>query len=280
VLRRPTRFTTPADVMDATLGAVTIGLVPVMGSLHAGHHALIRRSHAENDDTIVAMVDPSGKPLDLSESDLKEAGDEGARIFYLPSPTTVFPDGFATLVHVEGIADRWEGASRPGHFDRVTTLITILHNQLQPTRTYLGEKHLQQVAVLERVHRDLSLAGEIVPCPTVRDPDGLPLSSYNCRLTDDERAAALAIPNAMFTIQQRALDGETQSTALEEIGRQIIASQPLLTLDYLAVVDPETFDPLTEIATGARAIVAATIGGTRIIDNIHLQRGAGHPGQG
>jgi pantoate--beta-alanine ligase len=264
--------------MDATLGAVTIGLVPVMGPLHAGHLGLIRRSHAENDDTIVAMVDPGGKLLDIGESDLKEAGEEGARIFYVPAPSTVYPDGFATLVQVQGLADRWEGASRLGHFDRVTTLITILLNQLQPTRTYLGEKHLQQVAVVERVHEDLGLSGEIVPCPTVRDPDGLPLSSYSSSLTGNERAAALAVPDAMFTIQQRALDGETDVATLEEGGRQIIASQPLLTLDYLAIVDPETFEPLTEVATGARAIVAATIDGTRVIDNVYLQRGTGHPG--
>lgn len=276
MLRSPTSFTTPADVMDATLGAVTIGLVPVMGSLHAGHLALIRRSHAENDDTIVAMVDPAGNPLDLPDADLRDAGDVGARIFYLPCPTTIFPEGFASRVQVDGLADRWEGAFRPGHFDRVTTLFTILLNQLQPTRTYVGEKHLQQVAVLQRVHRDLSLSGTIVPCPIVRDPDGLPLSSYNARLTADERSAALAVPDAMFTIQQGALDGESQSATLEEIGRRIIAAQPMLTLEYLSIIDPETFLPMPEVVTGAHAIVAASIGGTRLIDNVHLQRGTGH----
>lgn len=279
MLRRPTRFTTPADVMDATLGAVTIGLVPVMGSLHAGHLSLIRRSHAENDDTIVAMVDPSGRSLSLPESDLADAGEEGGRIFYMPAPTTIYPPGFATSIHVEGLTDRWEGACRPEHLDRVTTLLTILLNQLQPTRTYVGEKHLQQLAVLKRVHEDLVLSGEIVACPTLRDPDGLPLNSYNGRLTEDERAAALAIPNAMFTIQQRVLDGESDSAALEAIGRQIIAGQPVLALDYLAIVDPETFDPIPEVVTGARAIVAATIGDTRIIDNIHLQLGMNTPDQ-
>jgi pantoate--beta-alanine ligase len=113
---------------------------------------------------------------------------------------------------------------------------------------------------------------------TSDSPDGLPLSSYSSSLTGNERAATLAVPDAMFTIQQRALDGETDVAALEESGRQIIASQPLLTLDYLAIVDPETFDPLTEVVTGARAIVAATIDGRRVIDNVYLQRGTGHPG--
>ena len=271
--RSPVRAATPEDVMDATLGAVTVGLVPVMGSLHEGHLSLIRRSHAENDDTVVAIFDPNGGALSVAEADIAGACGEGAHIFYLPEAETIYPSAFRTSVHVEGLTDRWEGESCPGYLHRVTTLIVILLNQLQPTRTYLGDKYLQQLAVLHRVHRDLSLAGEIVACPTVRDPDGLPLSSCNGGLSGDERAAALAIPNALFTMQQGALEGETSSAALEERGREIIARQPVVQLDYLAIVDPETFEPLPEVVTGARAITAATIGDARIIDNVHLQVG-------
>ena len=271
--RPPIRVATPGDVMDATLGAVTVGLVPVMGPLHEGHLSLIRRSHAENDDTVVAIFDPARGAISVPEADIAEAFREGAHVFYVPETETVWPTGFSTSVHVAGLTDRWEGESRPGHFDPVTTLIVILLNQIQPTRTYLGAKHLQQLAVLSRVHGDLSLSGEIVACPTVRDPDGLPLSSYNGGLSEEERAAALAIPGALFAIQQRALEGETSTTALLEMGREIIARHPIIELDYLAIVDPKSFEPLPGVVTGAHAIVAAIVGATRIIDNVHLQAG-------
>lgn len=271
--RPPVRTATPAEVMDATLGAVTLGLVPVMGPLHEGHLSLIRRSHAENDDTVVAIFDPDEGAITVKDDAIAEACREGGHIFYLPEPETMYPSGFATTVHVEGLMDRWEGESRSGHLERITTLIVILLNQLQPTRTYVGDKHLQQRAVLNRVHRDLSLSGAIVACPTVRDPDGLPLSSCNSTLSEDERAAALVIPNALFTIQQRALEGEKSSSSLEKTGREIIAAQPAVELDYLAIVDPDTFEPLTGVVTGAHAIIAATVGATRIIDNAHLQAG-------
>lgn len=277
MVRSPLRTTTPADVMDATLGAVTVGLVPVMGALHEGHMSLIRRAHAENDDTVVAVFDPAMGALTVSDADLEIALQEGARIFYLPDTETIYPSGFAASVHVQGLTGSWEGAARPGHFDRVSTFITILLNQLQPTRTYFGEKHLQQLAVLRRVHEDLSLAGEIVACPIVRDPDGLPLSSYNSELSAEEREAALVIPAALFAMQQRVLAGEGESVALEAAGRAIITTQPAVALDYLAIVDPDTFAPLPVAVTGSRAIVAATIGTTRILDNVHLQAGGtGH----
>lgn len=275
--RRHTRATTPADVMDATLGAVTIGLVPVMGPLHAGHLSLIRRSHAENDDTVLALVDPEGHAIDIAELDVREAIEAGASILYLPAPNTIFPQAAATSIHVSGLTDRWEGAAQPGHFDQVTTLVTVLLNQIQPTRTYAGEKHLQQVAVLERAHDDLSLSGEIVPCPIVRDPDGLPLSSYNGRLDAEQRAAALAVPRALFAIQQQVLAGESDVDALVTRGREIIAAQPAVTLDYLAIIDPVTFNAQTVAETGFYAITAATVGDIRIIDNVYLQRGDTSP---
>lgn len=275
--RRHTRATTPPEVMDATLGAVTIGLVPVMGTLHEGHLSLIRRSHAENDDTIVAVVDPAGAPLTLPDNDQREALEAGASIFYLPAPQVIFPEGAATSVHVAGLAERWEGEAFPGHVDRIATLLTVVLNQLQPTRTYLGEKHLQVLAVVRRAHEDLALSGEIVGCPIVRDPDGLPLSSYNAGLTADQRAAALAVPNALFAIQQQVLEGEGDAAALAARGRDIIAAQPAVALEYLAIVDPVTFEPQTIAETGLYAIAAATIGDIRIVDNVYLQRGDTSP---
>lgn len=271
--RPPVNASTPREVMDATLGAVTIGLVPVMGSLHEGHLALIRRSDLENDDTVVAIFDPNGGQPPVSDADLRSAREEGARIFYQPDPETVFPPGFATHVLVDGLDDRFEGAFRPGRAGRTTAYFAILLNQLQPTRTYVGEKHLQRLALLCRMHEDLSLPGTIVPCPTVRDPDGLPLSSYNARLSPDDRAAAIAVPDALFAIQQRVVEGETDPDALLARGREIIAAQPAIELQYLAIVDPATFDPVGHVMTGSYAIVAARIGDTRIIDNIHLDPG-------
>lgn len=269
--RPPLIVTTPQEVMDATLGAVTVGLVPVMGTLHEGHLALIRRSDAENDDTVVCLADPSGVQVEVMTTSIADASKTGAHIFYIPEVETVFPPGFATSVHVEGLTSRWEGESRPGYFDRVSTLIAILLSQLQPTRIYVGEKHLQHVAVLRRMHTDLSLSGEIVPCPTVRDPDGLPLSSYNTALSPEDREAALAIPNALFAMQHQALEAGADIATLEANARAMIAEQPRVVLDYLAIVDPGTFEPLTELLTGARAIVAGTVGETRILDNIYLQ---------
>lgn len=271
--RPPVRATLPGEVMDATLGAVTIGLVPVMGTLHEGHLALIRRSDLENDDTVVAIFHPNGMPLQVSDDDLRLAREEGARIFYLPEEETIFPPGFATHVLVDGLDDRWEGAFRPGRQGRTTAYFTILLNQIQPTRTYVGEKHLQRLALLRRMHDDLSLPGEIVACPTVRDPDGLPLSSYNARLSPDERAAAIALPDALFAIQQRCVEGETDPQVLREVGLAIIAAQPAVELQYLAIVDPATFDEVDPVVTGSRAIIAGRVGQTRIIDNIHLDPG-------
>lgn len=271
--RPAVKATTPAEVQDATIGAVTTGLVPVMGPLHEGHLSLIRRADLENDDTIVAVFDPNGEVAPLTDDDIRTVREQGARIFYLPEPETIFPPGFATHVLVDGLDDRFEGEIRPGRSGRTAAYFAILLNQIQPTRTYVGEKHLQRLALLRRMHDDLSLPGTIVASPTVRDPDGLPLSSYNMRLSPQDRAAAIAIPDALFAIQQRVVEGETDPEALLALGHEIIAEQPAVELQYLAIVDPDTFDPVDRVATGSYAIVAARIGDTRIIDNIYLDPG-------
>lgn len=272
--RRTITATTPDDVLDAALGAMTIGLVPIMGSIHAGHLSLIRRSDLENDETVVALFDPSGAVPDVSQDDISMVREAGARIFYRPEPADIFPEGFATSVRVPSLAKHWEGEARRGHFDRVTAYFVILLNQLQPTRTYVGEKHLQQVRIIQQMHGDLALSGEIVPCVTVRDPDGLPLSSYNASLSDEERAAAVAIPQALFAIQQAATNGERDASALRAIGEDILSAQSLLQVDYLALVDTGTFDSVDEISTGNYAIVAGTVGETRILDAVHLDPGS------
>ena len=278
--REPVIARTPDEVLDATLGAVTVGLVPTMGALHEGHLSLIRRSDAENDDTVVSIfVNPTqfDDPRDLEryprtpEADIERAREAGARIFYMPEVRTVYPAGAATTVHVGGVTGRWEGAARPGHFDGVATVVSILLNQLQPTRAYFGEKDFQQLTMVRRMHRDLALPGEIVGCPIVRVPDGLALSSRNARLSPGERAAALVLPTTLFAIQAQVRQGNRDVAALTEAGRALISAEPAVALEYLAIVDPETLEPLAEATPSARAIVAAIIGGTRLIDNVELQ---------
>jgi pantoate--beta-alanine ligase len=277
--RPPIIARTPDEVMDATLGAVTVGLVPTMGALHEGHLSLIRRSDAENDDTVVSIfVNPTqfNDPDDLAryprdpETDMALAREAGARIFYMPGVETMYPAGHATTVRVGGLTERWEGASRPGHFDGVATVVSILLSQLQPTRAYFGEKDFQQLAMVRRMHRDLSLPGDIVGCPIVRDPDGLALSSRNVRLSPGERAAALVLPTTLFAIQRQVQEGNTDIAALETAGRALIGVEPTVALDYLAIVDPDTLEPATTVTPGTRVVVAATVGSTRLIDNLQL----------
>lgn len=271
--RRTLMLETPEDVLDATLGALTTGLVPIMGSIHEGHVSLIHRSDLENDETVVVLFDPSGAELETSEREIDLAREAGARIFYRPSPDMIFPESFGTSVRVPALGRHWEGESRRGHFDLVTAFFVILLNQLQPTRTYVGEKHLQQLRILQQMHRDLALSGEIVPCVTVRDPDGLPLSSYNASLSEEERAAAIAIPQALFAIQHAATGGERHADELRAIGNDVLNKQSLLRLDYLAVVDADSFESVDEISTGDYAIVAGLIGNTRILDAVYLDPG-------
>lgn len=272
--RRTLTLTTPDAVLDATIGAMTIGLVPIMGTIHEGHFSLIHRSDMENDETIVVLFDPSGDVPEVSPHDLAMVREAGARIFYRPEPETIFPPDFATSVRVPSLGKHWEGEARKRHFDLVTAFYVILLNQLQPTRTYVGEKHLQQLRILERVHNDLGLSGEIVPCVTVRDPDGLPLSSYNASLSEAEREAAVAIPAALFAMQQAVTNGELSAATLVQLGEEILHAQPLLRVDYLAVVDAETFGAVESVSTGDYAIVAGILGDTRILDAVYLDPGS------
>lgn len=271
--RRTLTLTTPESVQDATIGAMTIGLVPIMGAIHEGHLSLIQRSHLENDETVVAIFDPSGEVPSVSQDDIAAVREAGARIFYRPEPETIFPPDFSTSVRVPDLASHWEGEARKGHFDRITAFFVILLNQLQPTRTYVGEKHLQQLRILQRVHADLVLSGEIVPCVTVRDPDGLPLSSCNASLSEEERAAALTIPQALFAMQQAVINGEQDAAKLIAIGREMLDAQPLLHLDYLDIVQPAMFTVAGKVTGGEYAIVAAVLGETRLLDSLQLNPG-------
>lgn len=275
---------TPAQ-LRASLGGRTAGLVPTMGALHEGHLSLIRKSAAENELTVVSIfVNPTqfDQPADLAAYPRDILRDEelavaaGADLIYAPAVGTIYPAGCSTRVAVAGLTERWEGASRPGHFAGVATVVTILINTVRPTHSYFGEKDFQQLAMIRQMHRDLVLPGEIVGCPTVRDRDGLALSSRNARLTGPERAAARALPDALFAMRDLVDGGQMDVASLVAHGQEIIAAEPLLALDYLAIVSGRELSPLERVQPGARVIVAAQAGTTRLIDNLAVAPDSAH----
>lgn len=274
-----TKVVTTRPDLRRALGATRPGLVPTMGAMHAGHHALISRSASENPLTVVSIfVNPAQfanindldrYPREL-QHDVATAANAGADIIFAPDVSEMYPPGFETTVAVGALAERWEGAARPGHFRGVATVVTLLLNLARPARTYFGEKDYQQLQVVRQLHRDLALPGEIVACPTIRDADGLALSSRNRQLSAADRAAALAIPRAIAAVQSASILGETDAVKLQHLSREEL-NVPGLALDYVAIVDGASLDPLAELRPGARILVAATVGGTRLIDNGAVQ---------
>ena len=247
----------------------SIGLVPTMGAFHAGHLALIGASTAQDDMTVVSLfVNPAqfGPSEDLARYPRDEAGDAataeaaGVGILFAPSADEIYPPGFDTWVDPGELATVLEGAVRPGHFRGVATVCTKLFDIVQSARAYFGRKDAQQVAIVKQVVRDLALPLEIVACPTVRDPDGLALSSRNAYLSADERAIALALPRALDAGLLAFRDrGDPVATAEE-----VLASEPSLSVDYVAVAD---FD-------GPTLAAAMRVGATRLIDNVLLDESA------
>jgi pantoate--beta-alanine ligase len=215
------------------------------------------------------LADLATYPRSL-ERDAEVAAGAGAHLVFAPEVATIYPEGSATTVHVSGVTDLWEGESRPGHLDGVATVVTILLNQVRPDRSYFGEKDFQQLAMVRRMHRDLALPGEIVGCPTVREADGLALSSRNVRLDAEARASAPALHEALAAMREAAVAGEREALKLAIMGAVLVRRSPGIDLEYLQVVDPLTLEPLEVVTPGARAIVAATIGGVRLIDNVAL----------
>lgn len=274
----PRIVSTPADLRRA-LGTQEPGLVPTMGALHEGHLALIRRSAAENPLTVVTVfVNPTqfGSPRDLAlyprtlSRDAELAFPAGADLVYAPDVETVYPPGFATAVDVGRVSARWEGEHRPGHFHGVATVVAILINTVRPGRAYFGEKDYQQLQVIRQLVKDLHLPGEIVPCATIRDADGLALSSRNARLNPEQRRIAAIIPQALFRMRELATDGEAEVRGALAAGRTILDAAPELTTEYLAIVHPATLEPVPSLMPGARAILAVRLGDVRLIDNLEL----------
>ena len=254
-----------------------IGLVPTLGALHEGHLSHVRRARSGCDVVVVSIfVNPlqfgpgedfASYPRDL-DRDLSLLAPEGVDVVFAPPRQGFVPDDMATTVHVAGLTDVLEGASRPGHFDGVTTVVAKLLNAVGPDRAYFGEKDYQQLLVVRRMVADLDVPVEVVAGPTVRETDGLALSSRNAYLSPRERAAALALPTALREVAA-AWDGDAD--AARRRLRDRLASAPGVGLDYAEVADPGTLAPLEGAVSGpARALVAATVGATRLIDNVGL----------
>lgn len=256
----------------------TIALVPTLGALHAGHLALVEEAKRRADAVVATIfVNPTqfNDPDDLARYPRTEAedalklADAGCDVLWMPSVDDIYPAGFATTVHVSGVSERWEGAARPGHFDGVATVVAKLLLSVRPDVAVFGEKDFQQLAVIRRMVADLALGVEIVGVPTVRDADGLALSSRNAYLSSPEREAATALPQALETARDSILKGGLVADALEE-SRDLLRNAGFSRIDYLALVEAQTLDPLEIPQEEARLIAAASIGTTRLIDNIPL----------
>ena len=269
-----------ADLPDA-IGRVrgdgaTLALVPTMGALHAGHMALIAEARRQADRVAATIfVNPlqfgAGEDLDRyprqEEADAAMLREAGCDLLWLPTAAQLYPAGFATKVSVSGVSERWDGAARPGHFDGVATVVAKLLLAVLPDVALFGEKDFQQLAVIRRMVADLGMPVDILGVPTVRDEDGLALSSRNAYLSADDRRRALALPRALAEARTAVLAGQPVGALLGR-AEQALRGAGFAKVDYVALVDAVTLEPLDAPAGEMRLIAAATIGGTRLIDNL------------
>ncbi len=254
----------------------SIGIVPTMGALHAGHASLIRAARASCGRVAVSIfVNPTqfGPNEDYAryprsfEADCALAAAEGADAVFAPTVEELYPAGAATFVEVEGLGKRLDGASRPIHFRGVATVVAKLLIASEADRAYFGQKDAAQVAVVRRMVIDLRLPAEIVACPTVREPDGLALSSRNAYLSPAERTQALVLSRAVRQVEALAASGERRASALIEAARQTFAAEPEVRVDYIELVDWATLEPIEIALPGTLFAVAAWVGPARLIDN-------------
>jgi pantoate--beta-alanine ligase len=257
-----------------------IGFVPTMGALHEGHTALVRRAKQECSPVVASIfVNPKqfGPNEDFAkyprklESDSEKFSAAGVDKLFLPDAAEIYPPSFRTYVTVEGLSDRLEGRSRPGHFRGVATVVMKLLEIVQPHYAYFGRKDAQQVRIISQMVRDLNLDTEIVVCPIIREPDGLALSSRNAYLSADERRAATILHRALEATRAQLTAGVRDALQLQTTMRKVIAAEPLATVDYAEIVDADAFEPITRIARPCYAALAVFLGKTRLIDNLYVE---------
>ncbi|MFL5668034.1 MAG: pantoate--beta-alanine ligase [Chloroflexota bacterium] len=253
-----------------------VGLVPTMGWLHDGHRALMRQARAADATTVVSIfVNPRqfNVPADFTKYPRNEARDiaiceaEGVDVVFAPEPTEIYPPGFDTVVSVGAVSRPLEGAARPGHFDGVATVVAILFDLVGAEPAYFGQKDAQQVMVIRQMARDLAIATEVIACPTVREPDGLALSSRNVHLSAEERAAAPVIHRALQAARARWAAGERNADALRVAMRDELEREPLAEPEYVSVADGTTLAELDRVDGPALLSLAVRFGTTRLIDN-------------
>ncbi len=272
--------TTIAELAAATTAArasgSAVGLVPTMGYLHDGHVSLIRRAAAENDVVVTTIFvnplqfgageDLSAYPRDL-EGDTAKATAAVTTLLFTPPLEEMYPGEVLTTVAVSKVSSAMEGASRPTHFDGVSTVVAKLFSIVGPCRAYFGEKDYQQVAVVRRMAADLSMPVEVVACPTLRETDGLARSSRNVYLTPEERIAAPVLRRTLLGGAAAIRAGETDASIVRAFMRDLVDAEPLAALDYVEVADPETLEPLERCDPSARLFGAVRFGRARLIDN-------------
>ncbi|MBI2328875.1 MAG: pantoate--beta-alanine ligase [Chloroflexi bacterium] len=257
-----------------------VGFVPTMGYLHDGHLALVKRARAENPSVVVSLfVNPTqfGPQEDFASypratrRDLTMLEKGKTDIVFMPSVAEVYPPQFDSWVEVGKISQRLEGAARPAHFRGVTTVVAKLFNIVQPTRAYFGQKDAQQVVVISKMVTDLNMNLEVVTCPTVREPDGLAMSSRNTYLNPEERRAAAVLYESLKLAQRQWSQGEKDAAKLRQTMTALIQKQPLATIDYVSIADNETLEELDKVKPPALVSLAVRFGKTRLIDNVMLE---------
>jgi pantoate--beta-alanine ligase len=257
----------------------TLGFVPTMGALHQGHLSLVRAAREKTDIVVTSIfVNPTqfGPAEDFSkyprtfEKDSAMLAAEKTDYIFSPSVEEMYPKDATTWVDVEELSGKLDGRSRPGHFRGVTTVVSKLFNIVQPDMAFFGQKDAAQVAVIRKMVRDLNLDVEIVVCPIVRESDGLAMSSRNAYLNPEQRKQALVLSQALKKVEKLAVQGERNSEKLIGAGKQVIAEEPSVRLDYFEIVNPDTLDPVADVNQGALVAVAAFVGTTRLIDNLLL----------
>jgi len=268
-----------AESRAARVAGKRIGFVPTMGALHDGHLSLIRAAKSRCDLVVASIfVNPTqfGPNEDLAkyprtfERDCQLLEKENADLLFAPTVEEMYPQDAVTWVTVEGLSEKLDGRSRPGHFRGVTTVVAKLFHIVDPDIAFFGQKDAAQVAIIRRMVRDMKFPVEIVACPIVREPDGLAMSSRNAYLDSSQRKAALVLSRALWEVERKYKSGERDTNTLIERGKQLIAKEPAARLDYLELVNADTLDPVAQATPGTMVAVAAYVGNTRLIDNLLL----------